>query len=1454
MKASFAFDLFGIDLGGGEFGPVWSETLKLDDIEFGALFNDTFNLEGFNTVDPGKYVLTLDQVDFTGGGVNSSWSNAGNWSTGSIPTGGDVLITASDSPRKSVDMDVDATVNNLFISNDASLLIFSDKTLTVEGDTILNENLITVNDAKILLQDNQATTITGGGQILLAGDDAQILFKDSSAGELGTSSLGTVHNRKITLIDSEIRGRGEIIGAGFELHGDAKITASSSSQELELDVERFGDIVSGAPGGGTLQATNGGTLIVNLRPDDADPSGGTARLGNHAITTDFDNAGTPNALTIGNTALMKVFAADGSQVLLQQGFDATLGTVQARGIHFDTDGSGVITFSDDVDFVSVLNTGLLDLDSSRFSANSSTWTDSVNDGTIRVLQSGGGRRTSITEAEFEGHGSVFLRTQNAIPGTETTIGGGSLPTIINEQQHSIIGAGIVGVTEDVINRGTIAGDSDWGAKLTVNNLKNEGGTLAAINGSQVELTGNTANANNGVEGTFQANDGSQITVRDDAGHQFAGLSDTGLLKLAGGTYIVGSTTDNLGLGSFGDIHFVTDNTSTTFDNRATISLRGAAVLPASGDPELGWRIRFGALNGATKGLHEFDEFINNGGGRLEVLSPEITPVYEFDTAKLENLGTVFLDNAKVGQINNLATGEVQGSGTAEFQAVLGEVLNQGAIRAIKTENNDRLVVTGGTTFRNLGTVEARDAFLVLENMTLSGDGFSGTTLGEGTWIVDGSEDQAEINVKLPSGSTGIDRIDTDVTLKGVNARFTISETGSPNTSISAQVNQIGSNGKLRLIDHTITFIDQPGTNEFTVDGLLELEDGDLSTSENQLTINAFNGTGGVRGNGSIHTFLGTIVNNHIISAEGGVLELKSDVQQSSNARTQALDKGSAIRLSGNELKGGELFTAAGAGLVGYGEVTDVKIDNAGLIGATGGILELGLLSSLSDNVNTGEITAQSNGVIQIKPGTESAFRYRLDNTGGLISTISESDPATTARVEIFQDAYIVGGDLFISGTNATFNGVGTLNGVNVRTEIGATVTSNRGGTLLFDGENTATATFVGSTVSATDGSRLNLYNYSNINAFGTTLVADGVGSLIDIRNTDLNGGLLKTLNSGSVTVTGNSTFTDTQNRGSLTVSQAGTLSINEVFDNSGGVTTIFGNSTLQLATDNTGSASFLGGDLVNNSGGLVVASGDSKMLGVQFSNNGTTRVNAGATLTVDQWDDPGTGLTQSGLLTNGGTFEIQGDMVVKNQEMINQRTVTVAAGGSLDVQTYRQSVFSDASTVLHGTMTANDFYMESGSLIGSGNLTGNLIHTGGTISPGSSPGTLTVGGGYELVAQEDTAPSLHLEIASLTDFDRLVALGGDITLAGVVIIEFLDEESIGELLTEGEPVTFDLFDVAEGFSIDTQFTVFEFTGALEAKNVDFDPVSGGLSFTAVPEPTTLTFILSGFAVFCRRRR
>ncbi len=146
------------------------------------------------------------------------------------------------------------------------------------------------------------------------------------------------------------------------------------------------------------------------------------------------------------------------------------------------------------------------------------------------------------------------------------------------------------------------------------------------------------------------------------------------------------------------------------------------------------------------------------------------------------------------------------------------------------------------------------------------------------------------------------------------------------------------------------------------------------------------------------------------------------------------------------------------------------------------------------------------------------------------------------------------------------------------------------------------------------------------------------------------------------------------------------------------------------------------------------------------------------------------------------------------------------------------------------TATNGTTIRRNGELTGHGTLAGTVTNEG-TISPGASPGVLSIDGDYT----QSSTGLLHIEIASPTSYDQLV-VSGDVTLSGALSVSFLD----GFVPTQGQ--TFSIF----GDQFDAITGAFESVVFPTFNGLTFDVAQSASSISLQVVPSVGDFNHDGF--------
>lgn len=272
-------------------------------------------------------------------------------------------------------------------------------------------------------------------------------------------------------------------------------------------------------------------------------------------------------------------------------------------------------------------------------------------------------------------------------------------------------------------------------------------------------------------------------------------------------------------------------------------------------------------------------------------------------------------------------------------------------------------------------------------------------------------------------------------------------------------------------------------------------------------------------------------------------------------------------------------------------------------------------------------------------------------------------------------------------------------------------------------------------------------------------------------------------NRGDLTFGGNSTLGDAriisasgQMQVNLGYNQAGSAPTGRIFfrdqatGSNGRIEITGAESIIDFSGLHSGGGATGRAVLADPAGASSVAADD----GVVFSLGSITNTAPGGTIhlgsTVLDLGADNRDMTLSARIRDGGQFGSLAGEVLVGGGLRKSGTGTLAL-------THADNDFTGDTTVGAGTLhlaggALNRVVLhDTTRLTGTGLIRGDLVNSGAgaVVSPGNSPGTLTVGGDYIQAA----GSVLNLEIASLTEHDRLV-VGGTAFLGGTLNLSFLN--------------------------------------------------------------------------------
>lgn len=548
---------------------------------------------------------------------------------------------------------------------------------------------------------------------------------------------------------------------------------------------------------------------------------------------------------------------------------------------------------------------------------------------------------------------------------------------------------------------------------------------------------------------------------------------------------------------------------------------------------------------------------------------------------------------------------------------------------------------------------------------------------------------------------------------------------------------------------------------------------------------------------------------------GGTLAIGGTDGLSAGAGTAHLNfAGGTLEVAGSALTSGVNATLTSATII---DTAGLGATLTGSLSGAGGLVKVGAgtLTLSGSNSYAGATTVQL-GALAL-----SGAAARLDHTSSLVvGAESSAQVSVTGGASLTSTGTITLGN----ATNGDFALAGTLDVSGASSSLAAAALSvgdtstgifsvsdgaqaTISGDLKLGTQNTVTffpvfANFQGNGVGTITGagSRLHVTGnlYSGYQSFGTLSIEAGAEATVG-------GGVSVSDQRGTLNTTGALTVTGTGSRlevgADLLVGNLmdGTFSVGSggQVDVAGAVVVAAGSSGRGTLNLNAGGTLVVGGN-----GGLAYGSG----LGAMTFAGGTLRVGtsdlttaAAITLAANSSstiDTGGLGATFGGVLSGGGgliktgagTLTLAGANTYTGATTISAGTLALGADGALATSSLHL-----ASGATFDASAAGGFTVGSGArLSGSGSVVGPLIiASGGTLSPGASPGLLTVNGDLTLLG------TTRMEIAAAgprgTTFDA-VDLSGAIVFGGTLDVVLLGG------FTPSSGMSFDFFDWTSGAS------------------------------------------------------
>ncbi|MEO5714831.1 MAG: autotransporter-associated beta strand repeat-containing protein [Luteolibacter sp.] len=856
--------------------------------------------------------------------------------------------------------------------------------------------------------------------------------------------------------------------------------------------------------------------------------------------------------------------------------------------------------------------------------------------------------------------------------------------------------------------------------------------------------------------------------------------------------------------------------------------------------------------------------IKNGSGKVTLNTSN-----SYTGGTTINGGTIAIDSAT--SLGNSSGALILNNGTLQTTADIATSRNVTLGNA-----NSTILVDAGTTYAVSGLLSGTGTLNKSGSgtLTLSGaNGYNGgTILNAGTLNINNASAIGTGALTITGGmidnTTGAAITLSTNNTQAWNGDFAFGGTKALNLGTGAVT--LGSN-------RTIT---TNGTTEaLTVGGV-------ISGSGFGLTKN---GTGTLTLLGA-NTFTGNIlISNGTLTAGTGI----SGAPAASIASNLG-DIGTAVTRS-LTINSGGILSLTGGNVLGTGGSANT-LAGVTLVVNQGGIFQTGLSSNAAGWWNKIGAVTLDGGTIRVGSGANTTGFQGLaligDVTVGGSSTVAStidnfaSSQTTSNGVHLGQNAAAgqaitfnvadVTGDassdlnvsvkllntssnLTASGLTKTGAGTMTLSGANAYT--GTTTIST--GVLSISADNNlgasaAVVSLNGGTLRTTSTNALTNTHVFTVGASGGTLNIAGNGAATTGQGDRLIFGTADTLRgSGALTVTGGGTLagtapnTTTAGAGVLVLNAANTFSGNVTLQNGGLIEYAAANALGTGATvtlGNEGELAIANGQNVSN--GLTVSGGTNSVL--SFTNatgifSGPITVNATLTVGLRDWYNYGNSHsgTISGAITGAGGLTIDpgtssgGTLTLTN---VNSYTgATTVTGGKL---------------IVNGNISTSITTVNTGGTLGGSGTVGDLIATtGGTVSPGNSPGILSAG---NTNLQSGSTLTIELNGANVgTEYDQLnvtgsVALGGTLSLSlGYTPV---NDALFFILANDGSDAISGTFSgLADGSTVNFGGQDFHISYFGDSVGNTF---TGGndIALMAVPEPSAAFLGALGALALIRRRR
>jgi mucin-19 len=1079
-------------------------------------YSDNVNLTGgvlmtgvnvsFNGTLNGGQILTVTDSGTTtfaqpvGGGTRLTSLTVNGGGTTAI-NGGSILTTGNQTYTDNVTIGAVTTINSSGGSVAFSGTLSGAFTLSVTGGGTTAPSILFDGTVSTLtsLTANGANGVTIDADVTVAGPIVVNADTDNEGNGTFTISSGTTQN---TGAGNDIT----ITAARFNI---STATALTSADQLTVTASNNHDIGLGAAAL-TLQVDNtelgiltapGGTTFSSSNTGNGIQANGAvfpASAGN--ITLNATGNGI-TFLTAGTTAGGGITATAGGAVRVQANVTSTTGAISLNGGSIEL-GATLQTDSQTI----TLNSGAGILLTASAIVDTETGNDG-NGGAISITATGisgnaAGRDLTLdtsTTGAFNG-GAINLVTMNAA-------GGNFLNDIVVDSRG--------GAANGIITASgvTIAGNDDGGGDLSSLTVS---GTLRLSGVNSFDMSDSTATAGdiNLQNATVSATAaGTTLSLNSNGTGQNAGNIDLGVFDNGGGSNLQTLTATASGTGASGTIDFFGTAITTTAAQSYTA---GGGFL------QVNLTLTGTAVTFSTPLDNNFTLLINASGA------------------------TTF--NGRVGSTTPLSTITTDAPGTV--------IINTDVIRAQggTITFNDPVTLTSDVTLTDSGatgvffnSTVASDATPRALTVNTTGGGitrFAGT-VGSGNPLASVTTDATgttEINGGLVR-TTGAQDYNDNVTVN-IGA-------GTPPTAITTTANgNVNFDGTLTLNDLagangvTVT----AGTGNVTFTGAVTINDNDLTVASSALAT-VTGGISGSTGNVDFTTSTRTDVDGAIALTGAGTVTLDATTISGVNITTVGgnITFGGAVIVDATDGDNViDIGTGAGAG----------KVDFQGTLTLN----DLGGANALRVTAGTGDV--DFDGAVQINDNNLTVVSSAITTvTAGIAGSTGNVDFTTTTRSDI-------DGSIALTGAGTVTLDAATISGASITT-VGGDITF--GGAVIVDATDGDSVIDIGTGAGAGKvdfQGTLTLNDLAGANALRVTAGTgdvdfDGAVTIND-NNLTVVSSALTTVTAGISGSTGSIDFTTstrTDVDGAITLTGAGTVTLDAATISGVNITTVGGNIT-----------------------------------------------------------------------------------------------------------------------------------------------------------------------------------------------------------------------------------------------------------------------------------------------------